>query len=169
MCHSNIHRAGSLRGRKTSFTNRCINNPIKGARLPRGRGGRPPEGRGSFGAIGGLRVGYKAPAARPLRGHRVGEPAGPAGLWKAPSPAVPSSFFSLFRRRSGWFVRQQQEEASQGQLSKSPSPAPFSFQFNDQTSAWKKGEGARGTERSCACMSKRVRSPPPPARPSPAV
>lgn len=70
-------------------------------------------------------------------------------------------FSSLFTQRSGWFIRQQQEEASQGQLSKSlppPTPPAFSFQFNDQTSAWKKGGGAGGTEgsprrRCCVCMS----------------
>ncbi|XP_033921633.1 uncharacterized protein [Melopsittacus undulatus] len=107
-CVSQQHPPGwELEGKKNKLYKLMYS--INGARLPRGSGRRPPEGRGSFGAIGGLRVGCEAPAARPLRGQR----------------------------------------------------------FNDQTSAWKKGEGAGGTERSCVCMSKRVRCSPP--RPGPSL
>lgn len=128
MCRSKIYRAGeggSRRGEKQPFTNCCKNNRRNGARLPRGGGWGcvwpAPARRGSLGTVGD---GGAAPTDRAARrsggGRRPLE-----GFF--PSPAVRTLLSSpLFTRRSGWFVRQQQEEASQGQLSKSP-PHPRLF------------------------------------------
>lgn len=100
-------------------------------------------------------------------GHRGGEAAGPAGLWRAPSAVRTLLSSPLYSRKgvgglSGSNRRRLVKGSCQNPSRPPPPPPPtppaFSFQFNDQTSAWKKGGGAGGTEgsprrRCCVCMS----------------
>lgn len=108
----------------------------------------------------------------------LGRREGVAALWRAPFLPLPYalSFLLLYSREgvggSSGSNRRRLVKGSCQNLPPTPASSFSSFQFNDQTSAWKKGEGAGGSEssprrRCCVCMSERGQADTPPFRPVP--
>lgn len=118
--------------------------------------------------------GEQPPPTGPLGSREEG-----AGLWRAAFVPLPYalSFLHYSREGVGGSSGSNRRRLVKGSCQNLPPPhsppSSFSsFQFNDQTSAWKKGEGAGGTESSprrccCVCMSERVQADTPPFRPVP--
>lgn len=108
-----------------------------------------------------------------MGGEQLGGREGGAGLWRASFLPLPYALsFLLFYSREGvggssGSNRRRLVKGSCQNLPPTPASSFSSFQFNDQTSAWKKGEGEGGTESSprrccCVCMSERVQADTPP-------
>lgn len=131
MCRSKIYQAGKAGGVEGE-KNHLLRTGVKitaetGLAFPAGVGGGVCGQRRPGGAPSAPQgMGGAAPADRAARQSGGGRRSLESSF---PSPAVRTLLSSpLFTRRSGWFVRQQQEEASQGQLSKSlPHSPPLLF------------------------------------------